>query len=149
MKIPRAIKVEIERLGRLILNGEMSYEEALDALEPFLDKEEYRLFASEVHRRFLRAQLKAWIVSQVAVAAENEREGIQTLPFPDLPPLLEISVATYKHQNAMTIKDWDAAVVQARTKAENAAGYLERVERARDQALRILRGDQTFGEATG
>lgn len=149
MKVPRAIMAEIERLGRLILEGEISYEEALDALEPFLDKEEYRLLASEVHRRFFRNQLKAWIQSQIAVAADDAESGQQPLPFPDLPALLEVSPGTFKHQNAMAVKDWNAAVRQAETKAANAAGYLERVLRARDRAVELLHGDETFGEATG
>lgn len=149
MRIPRAIMVEIERLGRLILEGEMTYEEALDALEPFLSKEEYRLLASEVHRRFFRGQLKTWIQSQVAVATDDEESGQSTLPFPDLPALLEIAVGTYRHQNAMTIKDWNAAVVQSETKATNAAGYAERVKRARDRAIEVLAGDETLGQATG
>lgn len=148
MKVPRAIMLEIERLGRLILNGELTYEEALDALEPFLNKDEHRLFTQEIHRRFLRAQLKAWIASQVAIAADDEETGQGTLPFPDLPPWLEIAPATRKHQNAMTIKDWNGAVVQAETKASNAAGYLERIIRARDRAVALLHGDETLGEAT-
>lgn len=149
MKVPRAIKVEIERLSRLILLGELTYEDAIDALEPFLNKEEYRLFTQEIHRRFLRGQLKAWITSQLAIAADDEETGNQPLPFPDLPALLEISPATFKHQNAMTIRDWNAAVVQAETKAANAAGHLERVVRARDRAVELLHADETFGEATG
>lgn len=149
MKIPRAIMFEIERLGRLILRGELTYEEALDALEPFLNKEEYRLFTQEVHRRYLRGQLKAWISSQLAISADDEESGQQPLPFPDLPALLEIAPGTFKHQNTMAIKDWNAAVVQAETKASNAAGYLERVLRARDRALEVLHGDETLGEATG
>lgn len=41
--------------------------QALDALEPFLAKLEFRLFASEIHRRFFRGQLKSWMASQLAV----------------------------------------------------------------------------------
>lgn len=149
MKVPRAIAAEIERVGRLILAGELSYEEGIDALEPFLAKEEYRLFVAEIHRRFLRNQIKAWISSQLAIAEDDEETGQQPLPFPDLPALLEIAPATFKHQKAMTIKDWNAAVVQAETKATNAAGNLERIMRARDWAMELLHGDETFGEATG
>lgn len=149
MNVPRAIMFEIERLGRLILNSELTYEEALDSLEPFLEKEEHRLFRRWVHRHFLRRQLKAWVTSQIAVADDDERNGVQVLPFPDLPATLEISPGTFRHQNVMTLRDWDAAVRQAQTKADNATGYLERVLRARDRAAEILHGDETFGEATG
>lgn len=148
MKVPYDIRREVERLGRLILAGTISYDDALDMLEPFLDKIEHKLFVSEVHRRFLRNQLKAWISSQLAIAADDEERGQQPLPFPDLPALLEISPGTFKHQNAMAIEDWNAAVRQAETKASNAAGYLERVVRARDRALELLHGDETLGEAT-
>jgi hypothetical protein len=149
MKVPRAIAAEIERVARLILAGELSYEEALDALEPFLNKEEYRLFTQEIHRRFLRGQIKAWISSQLAAADDDEKTGEQPLPFPDLPALLEVSPGTFKHQKVMAIRDWNAAVIQAEVKAANAAGYLERVVRARDRAVALLREDETFGEATG
>lgn len=40
VKVPPAIMSEIERLGRLILLGELTYDDAIDALEPFLNKEE-------------------------------------------------------------------------------------------------------------
>lgn len=149
MKVPRAIAAEIERVGRLILAGELSYDEAIDALEPLLDKEEHRLFLRDVKRRFLRNQLKAWIAQHLATADEDEESGQQPLPFPDLPAILEIAPGTFRHQNVMTIKDWNAAVVQAETKAANAAGYLERVVRARDRAVELLSDDETFGEATG
>jgi hypothetical protein len=149
MRVPKAIMFEIERVGRLILQGEITYDDAIDAIEPFLNKEEYRLFTQEILRRYIRNQIKAWISSQLAVAADDEETGQQTLPFPDLPALLEVSPGTFKHQNAMAIRDWNAAVVQAQTKAANAAGYLERVLRARDRALELLGEDETFGEATG
>lgn len=149
MRVPKAIMVEIERLARLIVRGEISYDDAIDALEPFLNKEEYRLYTQEIHRRHLRNQLKAWVNAQTAIAADDEETGTQTLPFPDLPPILEISPGTFRHQNAMSIRDWNAAVVQAETKAANAAGYLERVVRARDRAVQLLAEGETFGEATG
>lgn len=149
MKIPRALMIEIERLGRLIFQGEISYEEALDALEPFLHKEEYRLLTSEILRKFLRRQIKTWLTSQIATIAEDEESGQQPLWAADLPPYIEIAVATRKHQNAMTIKDWEAAVAQAQVKADNAAGYCERVVRAWERAVRELHGDQTCGEAVG
>lgn len=146
MKVPKMIMFEIERVGRLILLGELTYDDAIDAIEPFLNKEEYRLFTQEIHRSFLRRQIKAWIASQVAAAENDEENGQQTLPFPDLPPLLEIAPGTWKHQNSMAIRDWNAAVVQAETKATNAAGYLERVRRARDRAVELLGGGRTFAD---
>lgn len=137
MNVPRAIAAEIERVGRLILAGELSYDEAIDALEPFLDKEEHRLFLQYVKRRYLRNQIKHWITSHLATAAEDDQNGHQPLPFPELPPHIEIAPGTFKHQNMMSdIQYWDAAVVQAQTKADNAAGYLERIRRARDQWIR-------------
>jgi len=149
VRIPRAIMVEIERVGRLIFEGEMTWEEALDALEPFLYKEEYRLLTSDVLRRFLRKEIKAWLASQVRTAADDEETGQQPLWAPDLPPYIEIAVATRKHQNAMTIKDWEAAYNQAQVKADNAIGYRERIGQALERAKRELHGDQTCGEATG
>lgn len=147
MNVPRVIMIEVERLGRLILAGEISYEDAIDALEPFLHKDEHRLLAQDIGRRWLRKQIKAWIASQVATAADDEENGQQPLPFPDLPAWLEIAPATRKHQNSMTIEDWNRAVVQADTKADNATGYAERVRRARDRAVELLQGDETLGEA--
>lgn len=149
MKVPKRLMQEIERVGRLILSGEMTYEDGIDALEPFLSKDEYRLFTQDILRRYLRNQIKSWIAGQLASAEEDERSGQVPLPFPDLPALIEISPATFRHQNALTLKDWDAAVVQAKNKADNAAGHLERIVRARDRAYELLHGNQTFGEATG
>lgn len=149
MKIPAAIMLEIERLSRLIHEGEISYEEAIDALEPFLEKEEFRFLRRFVHRRFLRNELSKCYASQIARIDEDDRTGTQPLPFPDLPATIEISPATFRHQNAMTLKDWDDAVRQAKNKADNAAGYLERILRAREQAAKMLKGDETLGEATG
>src|SRR5882762_10817895 len=107
MKVPRAIVAEIERVGRLILTGELSYEEAIDALEPLLDKEEYRLLLRDVKRRFLRSQVKAWIARHLAAADEDDERGQLPLPFPDLPPLIEIAPGTFKHQNMMdNIRLW-------------------------------------------
>jgi hypothetical protein len=145
MKVPRAIMFEIERLARLILEAELSYEDAIDALEPFLSKEEYRLFTQEIHRRFLRNQLKAWISAHLATLADDEENGQQPLPFPELPAHIEIAPATFRHQRAMSEDDWNAAVIQAEVKANNALGYVERVRRARDQFLE----QQHRGEATG
>lgn len=146
MNVPRVIIIEIERLGRLILAGEISYEDAIDALEPFLQKDEHRLLAQDIGRRWLRKQIKAWMASQLATAADDEETGQQPLPFPDLPALLEIAPGTFKHQNTMAIEDWNRALVQAETKATNAAGYLERVRRARDRAVELLGGGRTFAD---
>lgn len=143
MKVPRSIAAEIERVARLILAGELSYEEGIDALEPFLDKEENRLFLQDVKRRFLRNQIKKWITSQLSTVAEDDENGQQPLPFPDLPPHIEIAPGLFKHQNVMNeIRDWDAALLQAETKAGNAAGYLERIRRARDHWIRQHEGEQ-------
>lgn len=148
MKVPRAIAAEVERVGRLILAGELSYDEAIDALEPFLDKEEHRLFLRDVKRRFLRTQIKNWITSHLAAADEDDQHGQQPLPFPDLPPIIEIAPGLFKHQNAMNdIRDWNAAVVQGQTKADNAAGYLERILRARDQWIRLNESSEGTGAA--
>lgn len=136
-QIPRAIAAEVERVSRLVLAGELSYDEAIDALEPLLDKEEHRLFLRDVKRRFLRNQIKAWIMGHLSTAVEDDESGQQPLPFPDLPPHIEIAPGLFKHQNAMMdIKDWNAALVMAETKAANSAGHLERIRRARDQWLR-------------
>lgn len=144
MKVPRKIQTEIERNARLIVKGDQSWEEGLDALEPLLGKEEYRLFLSEIIRRWCRNQMKAFIAGQIATAADDEENGQPQLPFPDLPAHLEIAPGTFKHQGAMAMKDWNAAVVQAETKALNATGFAERVRRARDRAGQLLAGDQTL-----
>lgn len=149
MKIPTRIQIEIERLARLIAAGAISWDEAIDELEPFLEKTEYKLFVSWLHRRYLRSQIKNAIAALAGATGDDEEEGQQALPFPDLPAWIEIAPALKRHQNAMNLKDWDAAVVQAETKATNAQGHLERVRRARDRARELLHGDETLGEATG
>jgi hypothetical protein len=146
VNVPRAILVEIERVGRLILAGELSYDEAIDALEPLLDKDEHRLFVRYLNRRYLRKQIKAWMNSHLATAAEDDESGQGTLPYPDLPAHIEIAPGLFKHQNAMNdIKDWDAALVQAEVKAANASGHVERVRRAREHWIR----QQEAGEEKG
>lgn len=140
MRLPLQIAGEVERLGRLILQGEVSYDEAVDALEVIALKDEHRLFARDILRRALRQQIRTWIQSHLAVADEEEDSRQQPLPFPDLRPLLEIAPGTFRHQNACTARDWNAVVTQAQTKADNAAGYLERVIRARDLAVAMLAG---------
>lgn len=147
MRVPQKVLVAIEQNARLILKGESSYEEALDALEVLVEKEEHRLFRSWMLRSKLRAMLKSWIASQVAVAADDDVNGNQTLPFPDLPATLEIAVGRFVHQKCMTRHDWMATIVQYRTKAENAAGMAQRVERAAERALQLLTNDtQTLAD---
>lgn len=145
MKLPYGLRIECERLARLLLAGTISWEEALDELEPLLGKLEYKLFVSELNRRFLRQQLKNLIAAQLQ-SADDEEDGQQQLPFPDLSAYVEIAPGRRVHQNAMTLKDWDAAVVQAEVKATNAAGHAERIRAARDKAYEAARAQ---GEATG
>lgn len=88
MRTPHAIIAEVERVTRLLLAGQTSGEEGIDAVEPLLAKDEHRLFVVELHRKWIRGQIKA------------------------------------------------------QTKKDNAAGYCERIERARDQWIRQQESDE-------
>lgn len=139
--VPPRISAEVEKQALLVLQGELSYEEAIDPIENLLEKEEYALFVRTIHRTWARSQMEHWIrAKRIAALRSPTDEDVEQLPlpFPDLQPRVEIGIGRFVHQSVMTREEWDMAVHMAETKASNAAGHLERVIRARDTAIVML-----------
>lgn len=141
MRAPTSFTTALERVGKRVRCDEWSYDEAVDDLEALLTKPEFSLFVRDIVRHWLRKQIHNWVIQQLSVSDTEEQAGQLALPFPDLPPHLEVSPGTFRHQRVMTAGDWRAAVVQARTKSDNATNYYERVQRAADRALALLGAD--------
>lgn len=142
MKLPKRIRQDVADQGAVVLAGRGQRDEAVSILvRRTLDREP--VFVRDVLALVLGRVLDRWLVRHAAPAAEGAQLGL----FPDLPRLLEVAPGRFVDQAAMTRRDWDAARVQARTKAANAAGFADAVERAWEQVAPLLTDDAlTTGE---
>lgn len=139
MKTPAWFREQIATHGGLILAEETTEQEAIQAVrDRALDT--HPEFVTAIFDEHTAKELRAWMSKRATSDATTVEIG-QTELFPDLPRVLEISPGRFAAQAVMTRKDWDRAAKQARTKAANADGYAEKVERARDQVVPLLTDD--------
>lgn len=145
MRIPSWLRTELDTLGRQVLGGDISRDEAAGLLSDLIADRDEKL-AHEVLKVFSRRQLRDWVKSQLRgyyAAEENEAEtGARQLElFPALPRLLETSPGRFAHINSMTGADWDAAMRQADVKADNAGSYAKAIRRAYEEVRPLLDDD--------
>jgi hypothetical protein len=147
VKEPSWLAEQIAVEGRRVLAGDVTEDEAVASLTEQLLAREPRYVRSLVIRAILKA-LRAWR-DERRRAAEAAAAG-QLLLFADLPEALEVAPGRFVAQRAMRRRDWTAALVQARTKAANAAGYVEKLEAAYGLVEHLLTDDElTTAEALG
>ena len=144
MNVPGWFSTEIGRLGRQVIAEDISRQDAATQLEDIAFKRENRIFLHDIVHTWMLARLGNWIKDYLASLSIEEIEaatGALPLPFPDLPALLEVRPGRFVHQNAVTRPDLKAAVIQADTKASNAAGFAEKVRRLAEAALPLMTDD--------
>lgn len=142
MKVPKWLRQEIAEQGAAVVHGTASHDAAVTTLtDRALAKDPdwvRRLVADCVAKA-----LQVW-TSRHGTPVED---GDQLELFPDLPAHIEIAPGRFVAQASMTRQDWTAAIRQARTKADNAAGHADRVEAIAQKVLPLLTADDlTTGE---
>ena len=144
MNVPGWFNAELGRLGRQVLAEDISRQDAATELEDLAFKRENRLFLHGLVHAWMRGRVDGWIKTYLASLTAEEAEaatGALPLPYPELPALLEVRPCVFIHQNAITRAHIKAAIVQAETKATNAAGHAEKVRRLAEIALPLLIDD--------
>lgn len=139
MKTPAWFREQIATHGGRILAEEATEQEAIQAVRERAWSTSPD-FITHIFDEHTAKELRSWMSKRATADAASVEIG-QTELFPDLPRVLEISPGRFVAQAVMTRKDWDRAAKQARTKAANADGYAEKVERARDQVVPLLTDD--------
>lgn len=142
MRIPTWLATELDTLGRQVLGGDISRDEAAELIADQIAARDENL-AHRVIGGFARREIRSWVKSQLrgyyaAQDGEDETGGRQLELFPALPRLLETSPGRFAHINAMTGADWDAALRQAEVKADNAGAYAKGIRRAYEQVRPLL-----------
>jgi len=97
-------------------------------------------FAYDILKDFARRQISKWSKRHLPNIAD-EPNGQGDL-FPELPGWLETGIGKRTHQAVMTRGDWNSAVKQSRTKANNAGGHADAIEAAADRVLPYFLNDE-------
>jgi hypothetical protein len=140
MKTPKWFKQHLATIGGRVLERESTEDQGADDLtDQIFDKGEG--FARAIVREYARKQLKNWVTSHRRGTPVDEDTG-QTDLFPQLPRNLEVAPGRFAAQAVMTRRDWDAALKQAETKANNAGGHYEAVKQVYDQVRPLLTSDE-------
>lgn len=144
MKLPREITDEIERLGRQVVAEKLGKGQAADRLAKLALRRVHRPIVNEIVRAAMASRLQKWISAYLIGLSAAEIEalnGQMPLPYPDLPPLLEVRPGRFVRQGAATRVDLRAALVQAETKESNAAGFAAKIRRLTEAALPLMPDD--------
>lgn len=146
MKPPAKYRQELATVGELVLRGTTTQAAARARLLKTARRE--KGFAARVLADYVDRSLKRWLGDH-GERPEEEVAG-QLLLGLDLPRQLEVSPNRFKPVGDMTRGDWAAARRQARTKADNAAGYADLLDRAWAAVEHLLTDDElTTAQALG
>jgi hypothetical protein len=142
MRTPIWLRSELETLGRQVLGGDISRNDAADLLANAITSRDGDL-AHQVLASYGRKEIRDWVKSQLRdyYAADEQAADTgdrQLELFPHLPRLLETSPGRFSHINSMTGPDWDAALRQAEVKADNAGAYAKGIRKAYDEVRHLL-----------
>lgn len=144
MKSPQWFRELIASEGRRILQRTVTDEEAATEVTRAVfdrDDTDEPPFTHRIVADYVRRQLKTWLSGHRHVAAGDDPDGQLDL-FPDIPRKLEVAPGRFVDQAWMTRRDWSAAVKQAKTKASNAGGYADAIERIAEKVLPLLTDDE-------
>jgi hypothetical protein len=142
MKPPQWFRELLAAEGTKILKEESTFDEAAAELaQQIIDnRDDDPPFLHRLAADCARRQAVKWIRTHELPGASGG--GGQGDMFPDLPRNLETSPGRFAAQAVMTGRDWDAALRQAQTKASNAAGFADGVQRAYDKVRPLLTTDE-------
>jgi hypothetical protein len=136
VKVPAWLRREIDGQRRKITAGTTTRAEAVRDLRAQL-----RAKGDVVVEGILDGWLNKRLGESGRVAAVPP-EQLDLFPGLDLPQQLEVSPGRFKPVAVMTRGDWAAARLQARTKANNAAGYADALDKAWQRIERLLVDDE-------
>ncbi|WP_084965289.1 hypothetical protein [Thermoactinospora rubra] len=139
MKTPLWLKEEIAAFGARILNEEITEEQAVQQIR-LQSARDYPDHVYAVYDEYIGKALRAWMTKRAAADMAG-LDSAQLVLLPGLPLVLEISPGRFAAQAVMTKRDWEAARRQARTKADNATGYADRIDAAYDLVVPLLTTD--------
>ena len=137
MRAPKWFKESLAEEGARVLEREITDAKAAEALAEKIVKDAG--FTRDIVKDYGRRQLLAWAKQyRPYVAVEI---GSQLDLFPELPRRLETSPGRFADQAVMTRRDWDAALKQAKTKADNVNGFFDSVQQAYNKVRPLLTSD--------
>lgn len=139
MKAPAKYRQELAAVGALVLSGTATEQVARERLLKAARGE--KGFAVRVLAEYVARSLTRWLDDH-RVAPAEELAGQLLFPGLDLPRQLELSPGRFKPLADLTRADWVAARRQARTKASNAAGYADMLDKAWSVVEPLLTDDE-------
>lgn len=138
MRTPNWLRKELADQGALIKAGDTSDEKAAARLaEQILAKD--TPLARFIIGTWVGRKLRPFLADASTGAGSPES---QLCLFPDIPRRLEVSPGRFADQAVMTGHDWDAALKQAETKADNASGYAAAIRQAYEKVRPLLTDDE-------
>lgn len=142
MKIPASVHAKITELGQHVLDGDETEVDIAESGGIWLRDKEPR-FALTVLTEWWRGRTKSWVYTQTRGALGSDQEPGQqmSIPFPELPALLEVGIGRVAHQNVMTRQDWENTRAIYRNRANQAALLHRHVERAWLEVAPFLTSD--------
>lgn len=149
MKTPIWCLEHIAELGQAVMDDQLTASEASEDLAEKIFKKD-RPLASAILADWSRRKLRSWVYDKMRdnFSVEDDRSnGQDMLPFPDLPPKLEVAPDRYVGQRSMTGHDWDMALHIWENRRDQAQISYDRFKRRYDQIRPLLdEEDLTTGD---
>jgi hypothetical protein len=136
MKTPTWFRAGLADQGPLVLQGDITEEEAADRLADLIFAKNEGLVRGIVVE-FARRKVEGWTSSHQPATALVRDDG-QTDLFPGLPRKVEVSPGRFAAPAVMTGHDWDTALACAEAKEKNASGHAEKIRVVYDKVRPLL-----------
>jgi hypothetical protein len=140
VRAPQWFKEQLAAEGGRVLEHETTDDAATDRLKNLIIFK-YEPFNHAIVRGYVRKKLRDWTTQHTRGAYLAGDSSAQLDMFPELPRHLEVSPGRFADQAVMTAHDWEGALRQAKTKSDNASGYVKRVQEAYDKVRPLLTND--------
>lgn len=140
MRAPKWFRVSLAEQGGRVVERAITDQQATERVtDQILAKD--RPFASAIIGDYVRKQLRTWTGQHSLGLYVAGDAGGQLDLFPEIPRRLETAPGRFADQAVMTRKDWDAALRQAQTKANNASGFADAIRQVYDKVRPLLTSD--------
>jgi hypothetical protein len=138
VKSPSWFSQAVARYGAEALANQITKEDAVREITATTRKL-HSEHIGEVYIDHVTRELRAWMTRRAVADAAREHDQLEL--FPGAPMVFELSPGRFAATAVMTRRDWDAALKQADTKARNADGHRDKVQRAHDLIVPLLTSD--------
>lgn len=141
MRAPTWFKEQLALEGSRVLEREITDSDAAAAIVDQIFAKD-QLFARRIVADYTTRQLRTWTNQHQIAMISADGPSVQYELFPEIPRRLEVAPGRFADQAVMNRQDWDNALRQAETKANNASGYAGSIRKAYDRVRPLFTNDE-------